>query len=63
MGRGVLTPWMAKAMAVASGAPMKMGSVRPSPSASVSNRTGVFDCRSTRTALRRTSTMPATYRP
>ena len=46
-------------MAVASGAPMKMGSVRPSPSDSCSRSTGVFDCRSTRTARSRTSTMPA----
>ncbi len=57
MGRGVATPWMAKAMAVASGAPMKMGSVRPSPSASVRSNTGVLDCKSTLTALSRTSTM------
>ena len=63
MGRGVATPWMANAMAVASGAPMKIGSVRPRPSASVSSSTGVFDCRSTLTALSRTSTMLETYRP
>ncbi len=63
MGRGVATPWMANAMAVASGAPMKIGSVRPRPSASVSSSTGVLDCRSTLTALSRTSTMHETYRP
>ena len=57
MGRGVSIPWRAKAMAVASGAPMKMGSVRPSPSDSWRSSTGVFDCRSTRTARSRTSTM------
>src|SRR5215469_6357916 len=46
-------------MAVASGLPMKIGSVRPSPSVSWSRSTGVFDCRSTRTARRSTRT---TYR-
>ena len=44
-------------MAAASGVPMKIGRVRPSPSVSCSKRTGVFDCRSTRTALSLTSTM------
>ena len=44
-------------MAVASGVPMKMGRVRPSPSVSCSKSTGVFDWRSTRTARSRTSTM------
>ena len=33
------------------GADEVLGSVRPSPSVSWSRRTGVFDCRSTRTAL------------
>ena len=61
IGRGVSIPWSAKAMAVASGAPMKIGSVRPSPSDSCSRRTGVLDCRSTRTARSRTSTMDQTY--
>ena len=50
-------------MAVASGAPMKMGRVRPSPSDSCSSSTGVLDWRSTRTARSRTSTMPQTYSP
>ena len=63
IGRGVSIPWRAKAMAVASGAPMKIGSVRPRPSDSWSRRTGVFDCRSTRTARSRTSTMVQTYSP
>src|SRR3974390_2550443 len=40
---------------------MKIGSVRPSPSDSCSRRTGVLDCRSTRTARSRTSTMDQTY--
>ena len=44
-------------MAVASGLPMKIGSVRPSPSVSWSRSTGVFDCRSTLTARRSTRTM------
>src|ERR1700716_1308959 len=58
IGRGVVTPWRAKAMAVASGAPMKIGSVRLAPSVSWSRTTGVFDWRSTRTAAKCTSTMP-----
>src|SRR5450756_2541814 len=57
IGRGVSIPCKAKAIAVASGAPMKMGRVRPSPSDSWSRSTGVFDWRSTRTARSRTSTM------
>ena len=47
------------AIAAASGVPMKMGSVRPSPSVSWSNRTGVLDCKSTLTARSLTSTMHA----
>src|SRR4051812_5105716 len=47
-------------MAVASGAPMKMGSVRWAPSVSCSSTTGVFDWRSTLTAASCISTMGPT---
>ena len=60
IGRGTSTPWSAKAIAVASGAPMKIGNDR-SPAISWSSTTGVFDWRSTRTAVSRTSNMTRTY--
>src|SRR3954465_10726648 len=47
-------------MAVASGAPMKMGRVRWAPSVSCSSTTGVFDWRSTLTAASCISTMGPT---
>src|SRR5438477_10992589 len=47
-------------MAVASGAPMKMGNVRLAPLRSCSRTTGVFDWRSTLTAASCISTMPET---
>ena len=59
IGRGIVTPWSAYAIAAASGVPMKIGSVRPSPSVSCSKRTGVLDCKSTLTARSLTSTIPA----
>src|SRR3954447_18337861 len=47
-------------MAVASGAPMKMGRVRWAPSVSCSSTTGVLDWRSTLTPASCVSTMRAT---
>src|SRR5690606_9686198 len=46
IGRGVSTCSSAKAMAVASGPPMKIGRMRPAPSASRSTRHGMFGGRS-----------------
>src|SRR5437763_5527272 len=51
---------MAYAIAVASGAPMKIGRVRCAPSVSCSSTTGVLDWRSTLTAVSCISTMAPT---
>src|SRR5438067_7929222 len=63
IGRCVTTPWRANAMAVASTAPMKIGSTRWSPSASRSNTIGLFVGSSTRTPTRCISTIGRTLPP
>ena len=62
IGRGVSTPWRAKAMAVASTAPMKIGRTRCSPSASRSRTIGLLVGISTRTPTRCISTTDRPYR-
>ena len=57
IGLGVSTPWRAKAMAVASTAPMKMGSTRCCPSASRRSTIGLLVGISTRTPTRCISTI------
>src|SRR5437899_5244382 len=56
IGRWVTTPWRAKAIAVASTAPMKIGRTRWSPSASRSSTIGLLVGSSTRTPTRCIST-------
>src|SRR3954463_128736 len=51
IGRGVTTPWSAKAMAAASAAPIQIGRYR-SPSSSLSSTIGWFVGSSTRTPAR-----------
>src|SRR3954469_8105666 len=57
MGRGVSTPSSANAIAVASGPPMKIGSVRCDPSVSLSSTMGAFVGSSTRTPTSSISTI------
>src|SRR5438105_2233269 len=60
IGRCVTTPWRAKAMAVASTAPMKIGRTRCSPSASRRRTIGLLVGSSTRTPTRCISTTAST---
>ena len=60
MGRGVSTCSSANAMAVASGPPMKIGSVRCSPSVSRSSTIGALVGSSTRTPISSISTIERT---